>query len=914
MTPIWAQVKQTHFQFTRVNALTEAWHWLLLVLICLAFGAYVVWIYKRDTQEIRKSIAITLIVLRCCALLGILFYFFNLERVTEESIIKSSRVHVLVDTSQSMGLTDDSDEQRQARISHIINEFADGPTLEELRQQHDVIVHRFSEESRPVEIATYPRVARVDSSNDSKLSDRAINSVRNLVKIGLGLIAAAIIALIFYLSKGRRKDQPEASSWSLLASMVCVIAGVIVVAVGNLRHPQLSFSDTLGITSPDFSSEQGMTDDIVELPEVDWNSTLLPRGSKTRMGDAVQYLVNKERGGPIAGIILYTDGRSNSGEDVEIAVRAARTYNIPLFPVGIGSNEQAKNIRVVDIEAPERVYPGDNFKITGYIQAYGAENRSVTVDLVSRPVNTASDDSSQDKIEDQIQLDLADDGETRPVEFELEPDDSLQGKRDYVIRVQAPPDDKNERDNQRSATVEIVDRRTKVLLLAGGPTREYRFLRNMLFRDDEVEVHVHLQTAEDTISQEADEVVYDFPQLDEELYDYDAIVAFDPDWEALDDSQIELVERWVSEEAGGLFVVAGPVFTPEWSRMRRGRRRGIDLIKNLYPVVFYNQGGVTLSLGRFGGDTAWPIQFSDDGLSAEFLWLDNSQLGSEQAWASFEGVYGFYKAKDPKPGAKVYSRFSDPDTAIDDELPIYMSGHFYGAGRVFFQASGEMWRLRSIEEAYFEKYYTKLIRWVSQGRLLRDSTRGVLLVDKDRTFLGEHITIQAVLTDAQHDPLSAESVDAVLVQPDGTREPIQLKLLIDGSREGMYTGQFIATQEGDYRVEVPLPGSADLLTRDVRVRVPQLEIENPRRNDALLSYVAEQTSGNYFVGISSTLVTPNNEEGRSLSESIVARDQETQLPGTPDKDFEEMLMGWLIAVISGILCVEWIIRRLCKLA
>ncbi len=914
MTPIWAQVKQTHFQFTRVNALTEAWHWLLLVLICLAFGAYVVWIYKRDTQEIRKSIAITLIVLRCCALLGILFYFFNLERVTEESIIKSSRVHVLVDTSQSMGLTDDSDEQRQARISHIINEFADGPTLEELRQQHDVIVHRFSEESRPVEIATYPRVARVDSSNDSKLSDQAINSVRNLVKIGLGLIAVAIIALIFYLSKGRRKDQPEASSWSLLASMVCVIAGVIVVAVGNLRHPQLSFSDTLGITSPDFSSEQGMTDDIVELPEVDWNSTLLPRGSKTRMGDAVQYLVNKERGGPIAGIILYTDGRSNSGEDVEIAVRAARTYNIPLFPVGIGSNEQAKNIRVVDIEAPERVYPGDNFKITGYIQAYGAENRSVTVDLVSRPVNTASDDSSQDKIEDQIQLDLADDGETRPVEFELEPDESLQGKRDYVIRVQAPPDDKNERDNQRSATVEIVDRRTKVLLLAGGPTREYRFLRNMLFRDDEVEVHVHLQTAEDTISQEADEVVYDFPQLDEELYDYDAIVAFDPDWEALDDSQIELVERWVSEEAGGLFVVAGPVFTPEWSRMRRGRRRGIDLIKNLYPVVFYNQGGVTLSLGRFGGDTAWPIQFSDDGLSAEFLWLDNSQLGSEQAWASFEGVYGFYKAKDPKPGAKVYSRFSDPDTAIDDELPIYMSGHFYGAGRVFFQASGEMWRLRSIEEAYFEKYYTKLIRWVSQGRLLRDSTRGVLLVDKDRTFLGEHITIQAVLTDAQHDPLSAESVDAVLVQPDGTREPIQLKLLIDGSREGMYTGQFIATQEGDYRVEVPLPGSADLLTRDVRVRVPQLEIENPRRNDALLSYVAEQTSGNYFVGISSTLVTPNNEEGRSLSESIVARDQETQLPGTPDKDFEEMLMGWLIAVISGILCVEWIIRRLCKLA
>ena len=909
-----AQIQQTHFQFTRVNSLTEAWHWLLLLVICIAFGAYVVWIYRRDAGELRKSTSITLVALRCFALLGILFYFFNLERITEETITKDSRVHLLIDTSQSMGLTDDSDEQRLARITHIVNEFNDGPTLEELRQNHDVIVHRFSEDSRPVEIATFPRVARVNSSNESKLSDAAMQSVRDLVNIGFALVIAAVVALLFYLVKGRRKDQPEASSWSLLASMVFVLAGVIVIAVGNLRHPQLSFTDTLGITTPNFTSAEAVDDTEIELPEVDWNTALIPRGSKTRIGDAVQFLVNKERGGPIAGLVIYTDGRSNSGEDLEVAVRAARTYNIPIYPVGIGSDEQAKNVRVVDIEAPERVYPGDSFKITGYIQAYGSENRSVTVDLISRPVNTPSDDASQDKVEDQVQLNLADDGETRPVEFELEPDENIQGKRDYVIRIQPPADDKNDRDNQRSATVEIVDRRTRVLLVAGGPTREYRFLRNMLYRDEEVEVHVHLQTAEDTISQEADEVIYDFPQLDEELFEYDAIVAFDPDWEALDDGQIELVERWVSEEAGGLFVVAGPVFTPEWSRMRRGRRRGIDLIKNLYPVVFYNQGGVTLSLGRFGGDTAWPIQFSDDGLSAEFLWLDNSQLGSEQAWASFDGVYGYYKAKDPKPGAKVYSRFSDPDTAIDDELPIYMAGHFYGAGRVFFQASGEMWRLRSIEEAYFEKYYTKLIRWVSQGRLLRDSSRGVLLVDKDRTFLGEHITIQAVLTDAQHDPLSADAVDAALVQPDGTRDAIELKLLQDGSREGMYTGQFIATQEGDYRVEVPLPGSADLLTRDVRVRVPQLEIENPRRNDALLSHAAEQTNGTYFVGISSTSTASNNGKGKTLSDTIVVRDQETELPGTPDKEFEEMLMGWLIAVISGILCIEWIIRRLCKLA
>ena len=133
--------------------------------------------------------------------------------------------------------------------------------------------------------------------------------------------------------------------------MVFVLAGVIVIAAGNLRHPQLTFTDTLGITTPDFSTDDTAESDSMELPEIEWNTALLPRGSKTRLGDAVQFLVNKERGGPIAGIVIYTDGRSNSGEDLEVAVRSARTYNIPLYPVGIGSDQQAKNIRVVDIEA-----------------------------------------------------------------------------------------------------------------------------------------------------------------------------------------------------------------------------------------------------------------------------------------------------------------------------------------------------------------------------------------------------------------------------------------------------------------------------------------------------------------------------------------------------------------------------------
>jgi hypothetical protein len=43
-------------------------------------------------------------------------------------------------------------------------------------------------------------------------------------------------------------------------------------------------------------------------------------------------------------------------------------------------------------------------------------------------------------------------------------------------------------------------------------------------------------------------------------------------------------------------------------------------------------------------------------------------------------------------------------------------------------------------------------------------------------------------------------------------------------------------------------------------------------------------------------------------------DQITYLPGTPDKHFERLLMGWLMVIICGAFCLEWLIRRLSKLA
>src|SRR5690606_10081152 len=110
-----------------------------------------------------------------------------------------------------------------------------------------------------------------------------------------------------------------------------------------------------------------------------------------------------------------------------------------------------------------------------------------------------------------------------------------------------PDGDTNANDDQREAEVEVVDRQTRVLLMASGPMRDYQFLRNQLHRDSSMVVDVLLQTAQPGVSQDASQLLEGFPTSAEELYQYDCIVAFDPDWTQLEPDQIDLLEKWVAD-------------------------------------------------------------------------------------------------------------------------------------------------------------------------------------------------------------------------------------------------------------------------------------------------------------------------------------------------------------------------------
>src|SRR6185295_19650717 len=146
--PVLAEASATiHYKLARLQTFAQGdwWHWLALVAIVLAVATFVVWMYRKDSVELPRGLAVLLCVLRLTAFVGILFFFFGLEKRAERKLVKNSRAILLIDTSQSMGLRDSDASNVPAamsRLEHVVAELTSGTLVDKLREKHDVIAYR----------------------------------------------------------------------------------------------------------------------------------------------------------------------------------------------------------------------------------------------------------------------------------------------------------------------------------------------------------------------------------------------------------------------------------------------------------------------------------------------------------------------------------------------------------------------------------------------------------------------------------------------------------------------------------------------------------------------------------------------------------------------------------------------------
>ncbi|MEX1097060.1 MAG: hypothetical protein WED34_13515 [Planctomycetales bacterium] len=834
-TATWEALRALHFDWP-----AGRWGWAGYLGGFAVAVLIVVWMYARDTAALSPLWRLWLLGLRLAVVAALAVIALNPHFREEETLYRPSQVAVLIDTSLSTRFP------AEAVASGSVPEGSPPP-----RSRAEAIVDLVEktplirELRRRHEVHVYTFDSRLEGPHHIFKSDEELERARRL--------AAA----------GAADDEHETTE----------------------AAPERTAADAGGPAA-------AQTD-------VDWAELLKPRGQETRLGEALHALIGKMQGENLSGIVVVTDGGSNAGYDPQTAHDLALKSKpvVKLITVGVGSTEKQANLRIANLQAPTQVHIGDPFDIVALASGNGMTGRGVDIELLVQPDGRTDEEP---RLVARQSITLGDDGV--PVEVAFREVPNLAGKFRYSLRARptAALRELREDDNRMDHVAEVVDRKTRVLVIAGGPMREYHFVRNMLYRHSGVTMDVWLQTVDKAtaprVSQESDRLLTEFPADPAELFQYDVIVAFDPDWRRIPAPGIEMIREWVDRHAGGLVLVGGDVYTPDLA----GGDPALDPIRVLYPV-FLRPYLLDLQFDR-EANQAYPIGFTDEGRNAGFLQLVDDSTESRKAWDEFGGVYRTYPTGGAKAGATVYAYFSDARSQNEYGLPILMAGQLYGAGRTFYLGSGELWRLRSQGEEYHDRFWTKLVRDAGQGRLKSGGRRAQFILDRNVYALGETVRLRVRLRDPQFQPLELPSVPLQVFEPNGRPLVPARRLEPDPQRPGQYTGEFRVGVAGSYQLELAVPDSTEIETESIQVRLPNLEDDRPEQNANLLSELVRDTGGRYLALAEAPGTVPSLLDYAG-SETTISE----QLQLAWDK-------AWVMYVLVGLLSLEWLTRKLLKLA
>ena len=466
-------------------------------------------------------------------------------------------------------------------------------------------------------------------------------------------------------------------------------------------------------------------------------------------------------------------------------------------------------------------------------------------------------------------------GETKDGEFRLQAR-VTKDKREIF------PDKEHKSD---IVDLRVVKRPIRVLLFAGAASHDFQFVNNMFIREVEqqrAELSVYIQPPAGKDAAEwrkgvvlgvkPDRFLATFPDKldqptekpDEKVYDlneYDVIVAFDPDWSKLTDEQLKLFNKWC-DKGGGLILLGGPINTLQLARPGPNRDK-LRPVLDLLPVVLKDVRIESLDRTT---ENPWPLNFEGATPEMEFLKLaeetDQGPPPFLADWREFfygkdskgiikRGFYNYYPAESVKTGSIIVARFMDPRAKMKDgsQMPYLVLSDSASGRRVVWLAWGETRRLRQHSEAYYERFWTKLVRYAGAGNQTNLNKR--VRLDMNRVFTaGRFVQIDAKIDAKGGEPLLIRRDDQLptieLKLPAGSSENIPTKYKMtpkkskDESDKGKFNLRFQVKSPGDYLLELKVPETGDSITQKFSVKESNPELDNTRPDFDQMYHLASE--------------------------------------------------------------------------
>lgn len=641
-------------------------------------------------------------------------------------------------------------------------------------------------------------------------------------------------------------------------------------------------------------------------------------GRRTSIGAALDQALARAAARPLSGIVLVSDGRSVD-EPGRNALRRLQSEHVPVYTVALGSADPIADLAVAKAESPALAFINDTVPVNVEIDRLGAAAPTTPaagviggtgkVQLVDKATGLVMDEKP-------LPTDAAawQDGRTH-VTLTDHPENA--GKFTWVVRLVPAGPDLIEQNNTAELAIELVDRPLRVAYFDGYPRWEYRYLKNLLLREKSIHSASMLLASNRQYLQEGDITLDSTPRSPEEWAKFDVIVLGDLAGSMFTREQLEQLREHVAVRGAGLLWIGGPAATPAaWrdtpladllpfalgasTSAAESSVRAYDEPVLMFPTPAAKR----LDLLQLSDttDEGWPAKLSDPATG----------------WSALR--YAQRIAPEVlKPTAEVLATFARVSSVSSgnpqgmDPTPAVLSMR-YGAGRVLYVATDEIWRWRYARgEALPERFWLPFLRLQGRESLARSFRAANLDVTPRRPEVDQPVRVEVQILDQSLLDAAPSTVTVRLRRENDATGGASTLTLAPDPGQTPTTGKPIArsfgttwlpSEPGKYTLEVvdALLSSAGL-TATAEVTLPDDELRHPETDHPLLERLSKATEGRVM----------SVADLKMLDQPAVLPNREVHITGTPDV---QALWDKPLALILlvGLLAMEWVGRRVIRLA
>jgi uncharacterized membrane protein len=606
-----------------------------------------------------------------------------------------------------------------------------------------------------------------------------------------------------------------------------------------------------------------------------------PRASRTDLFAALRALKAGDSGGArkLSGVILLSDGVDNADLAAGLTGRprqALEQLGVPVTTVAVGQGGLT-DLAIESVKVDDFAFVRNSISAEVEVHGRGFEGQAVQVVLkregqvvATKVVNFAGRD------------------ETQTAKFTFTPDQT--GRFVYTVSVPVYPDEVVAENNSRSFALKVIRDRVRVLLVAGRPTWDERFLRGVLRQDANVELisfYILRNGSDDSgvIDDQRELSLIPFPR--EEIFQkkidtFDVVVVLNFGSE---DQAVSLadyrgdIERYVRQ--GGAFAYLGG------DRSFGEAQTQLSPFEAVLPVTTAGQGELAPFRARL----------TPQGLRHPITALAGGGVSTEDAWAVLPELPGMNLTR-PKPGATVL--LAHPGAQVDGAPAPLLTIQELERGRTMAIATDGTWYWAFPSHAggaptrSYERFWSNALRW-----LVRDPDLTTLSVTADPPSVepGKPVGVVVVARQSDYQPAAGAKVVVELVSADDNRAIAQVDGVADA--DGTVRLEFPPPAAGAYKVlgratkdDKPLGESSDA----VAVRAVGPELADARVNAGLLQDIAKATGGAFF-------------ESTSFSLSDVPLKEPPLVEVGRSKDQPLWDRWYWLTLLVVVLGLEWGVRR-----